>query len=67
MRPQWFEIDKIPYQDMWKDDAFWLPFVINNKYVKAFFLFKEDQKTIISQSLIDFDDEKEFHDSLKMS
>ena len=66
MRPQWFDIEKIPYEHMWKDDSFWLPFVINNKFVKAFFLFKEDQTTIISHNLFNFDDEKEFFDSLNI-
>jgi mutator protein MutT len=46
MRPEWFDISKIPYSKMWVDDAHWLPHVLNGKYVKAKFVFGADQKTI---------------------
>lgn len=28
MRPQWFKLDEIPYDDMWADDPLWLPIVL---------------------------------------
>lgn len=28
MRPEWFDIDKIPYNLMWKDDRYWLKHLI---------------------------------------
>lgn len=28
MKPQWFDITKIPYADMWPSDSLWLPHVI---------------------------------------
>ena len=28
MKPAWFKIDEIPYDDMWEDDAIWLPVLI---------------------------------------
>lgn len=40
MRPQWFEIDKIPYQDMWPDDADWYPLLFQRKHFEAYFLFE---------------------------
>jgi 8-oxo-dGTP pyrophosphatase MutT (NUDIX family) len=35
--PEWFEIDKIPYDKMWPDDKYWLPLVFKNKKFRAFF------------------------------
>jgi 8-oxo-dGTP pyrophosphatase MutT (NUDIX family) len=31
MRPQWWPIDDIPYEDMWAGDAEWMPYVIQNQ------------------------------------
>lgn len=42
MRPHWFSYDKIPYQNMWPDDEFWLPPVLDGHKVKARFYFKND-------------------------
>ena len=47
MEPVWIDRDNIPYDQMWSDDKYWLPLVLQNKYVKARFLFEEDCKTII--------------------
>ena len=40
MRPKWFKVDEIPFDEMWPDDEFWLPKVLNGKKVKAKFIFK---------------------------
>lgn len=42
MRPEWFKIEDIPYQNMWPDDKFWLPEVLNGKFVTGTFTFAED-------------------------
>lgn len=41
MKPQWFNIDKIPYEQMWPDDPYWLPLIIQNKKVIASFTLDE--------------------------
>jgi len=46
MAPQWFKTDKIPYQDMWEDDKFWLESVLCEKKVKASFVFGEGEKIV---------------------
>ena len=28
MRPQWYRIDKLPFENMWIDDPHWLPIVL---------------------------------------
>lgn len=42
MKPQWFNLDKIPYESMWPDDPFWLPLVLSGKKIKAEFTFGEN-------------------------
>jgi 8-oxo-dGTP diphosphatase / 2-hydroxy-dATP diphosphatase len=46
MRPEWFNFDKIPYEDMWDDDQYWLADFLAGKNVKAKFLFDENDKVI---------------------
>jgi 8-oxo-dGTP pyrophosphatase MutT (NUDIX family) len=45
MAPQWFEIDQIPYTDMWSDDPFWLPHVLHGEKISAD--FKLDEADVI--------------------
>lgn len=39
MNPKWFHIEDIPYGDMWDDDPFWLPYVLDGKKVTGEFTF----------------------------
>jgi len=50
MKPQWFEIDKIPFESMWPDDPFWLPLILKNKKIKAEFTFG-DKDIILNQKV----------------
>ena len=43
MLPKWFKINEIPYKEMWDDDRFWLPYVLEGKKVDADFIFKEGE------------------------
>jgi 8-oxo-dGTP diphosphatase len=42
MQPYWFDIDKIPYDRMFEDDKYWLPYVLEGKKINGFFEFDED-------------------------
>ncbi len=44
MLPKWFDTKEIPFKEMWEDDKFWLPQVLDGKKVKAKFIFKEGEK-----------------------
>ncbi len=44
MLPRWFNIREIPFEEMWDDDKFWLPQVLEGKKLKAKFIFKEGEK-----------------------
>jgi len=37
MSPKWFKTSDIPYTDMWSDDPYWLPQVIDGKKISADF------------------------------
>ncbi|MEI8248953.1 MAG: 8-oxo-dGTP diphosphatase [Candidatus Taylorbacteria bacterium] len=39
MRPQWFDVNQIPYEQMWSDDAYWLPLLLQGKKFTGTFLF----------------------------
>jgi 8-oxo-dGTP diphosphatase/2-hydroxy-dATP diphosphatase len=41
MKPQWFNIDKIPFKEMWPDDVHWMPLFLSGKKFKGKFLFGE--------------------------
>ena len=43
MKPKWFKLNEIPFNQMWPDDKFWLPKVLNGEKVKAEFIFKDGE------------------------
>ena len=46
MRPKWFHINEIPYNQMWTDDKYWLPMFLEEKRFEGKFLFDETNKII---------------------
>lgn len=59
MRPQWFDINEIPYDSMWPDDKHWLPLFLHNKKFKGKVLFDKND-SIISHEFLEIEtfDEK---------
>ena len=56
MRPYWFNFKNIPFAQMWPDDIYWFPLLLQNKLFKGEFLFdrpsdKDYSAKIISQKL----------------
>lgn len=54
MRPQWFDVGDLPYENMWADDIYWLPQVLEGKQLQTNFEFDADDK-IISHEVIEVD------------
>lgn len=46
MKPEWFNLENIPYDKMWEDDVIWLPRIINWESVEYDFRFNEDWKIV---------------------
>ena len=42
MRPKWFNLNKIPYDNMFEDDKLWLPEILKGNKVNAQFVFDKD-------------------------
>jgi 8-oxo-dGTP diphosphatase len=47
--PIWTAVDKIPYHDMWQDDAYWLPLLLERKAFRGYFVF--DGEKLLSHIL----------------
>lgn len=39
MKPHWFDIKEIPFNEMWQDDKFWMPLFLENKMFRRKFIF----------------------------
>lgn len=46
MKPQWYDLDAIPYEVMWEDDKYWLPQVLEGKRLQGKFVFDHNDKMI---------------------
>ncbi len=46
MLPKWFKINDIPYNEMWDDDRYWLPKVLQGNKLKAKFTFCPGERVI---------------------
>lgn len=42
MNPKWFNINDIPYSQMFPDDKYWLPLILEGKKIRAYFEFDEN-------------------------
>lgn len=52
MKPTWFKQSEIPFSDMWPDDLYWLPKVLEGDKIKAEFMFGEND------TIVDFNIDK---------
>jgi len=54
MKPQWFSIEQIPYNEMWPDDIYWLPLFLAGKRFTGKFLFGDGDE-ILEKELVEAD------------
>lgn len=48
MRPQWFPLDALPYDEMWGDDKHWMPLIFAGKRFRGTFTLDEHDNIIHS-------------------
>jgi len=46
MNPRWYNLELIPYEEMWPDDKYWLSKVLKGDKLKAKFYFDTNNKII---------------------
>jgi hypothetical protein len=44
MKPEWFDISRIPYDEMWEDDRIWIPRMLAGEKIEYNFYFGNDGK-----------------------
>jgi 8-oxo-dGTP diphosphatase/2-hydroxy-dATP diphosphatase len=54
MKPQWFDLELIPYDTMWPDDAHWLPIFLAGQKFRGQFVFGPDH-TMIKSAVTELD------------
>ena len=47
MRPRWYPIQTLPFDEMWVDDPHWLPNVLGGKKIEGEFLFDRSGGTML--------------------
>ncbi len=53
MTVEWFPLDKIPYEHMWKNDKHWLPLVLSGKKIKGYVRHTEERLSSIRLEYVD--------------
>lgn len=53
MKPEWFALDAIPYSEMWPDDQFWLPAMLEGKAISGAFHFAADGSVARNELVIE--------------
>jgi hypothetical protein len=48
MRPRWFALDALPFDQMWDDGRYWLPRLIRGETLHLLITFGEDNATVRS-------------------
>ncbi|MFP4444213.1 MAG: 8-oxo-dGTP diphosphatase [Spirochaetia bacterium] len=41
--PFWCSLKKIPFDKMWEDDKFWLPYLLTGRFISGKFVFDQDK------------------------
>jgi 8-oxo-dGTP diphosphatase/2-hydroxy-dATP diphosphatase len=46
MSPKWFNLDEIPFAQMWPDDIYWMPLFLKGNKFKGKFIFENNDKIL---------------------
>jgi 8-oxo-dGTP diphosphatase len=51
MNPMWYDVDALPFENMWVDDKHWLPLVLKGEKLNASFLFNKTGDKILDMKI----------------
>jgi 8-oxo-dGTP pyrophosphatase MutT (NUDIX family) len=46
IKPHWFKIQKLPYDQMWADGRHWLPRALSGEKIEATFIYNDDNHSL---------------------
>ncbi len=46
MKPEWFKEDNLPFDQMWRDDRYWMPEVFSGRKIEGYFIFGKEEKLV---------------------
>ncbi len=49
--PFWHDVENLPYGEMWADDAYWVPLMLEGKYFRAKFFYDKEVKKILKHEI----------------
>jgi len=53
VRPEWFDFNQLPFEQMWSDTPYWLPQVLSGLKPKMRFTFAQDHESVLSVEELD--------------
>ena len=56
MKPVWYAVGEIPFEQMWHDAVYWLPRFLAGERIRGRFIFAEDNETLTEVSISDWED-----------
>ncbi len=54
MSPKWFPFSEIPFEQMWSDDKYWFPLLLEGKKFKSSFVFDEPSSTTKKGEIVSY-------------
>jgi 8-oxo-dGTP diphosphatase len=51
--PRWCDLSEIPFDDMWEDDRYWLPLVIQGRRFSGYWIFDGDRMVDYRLEILD--------------
>lgn len=55
MKPAWFLINEVPYDEMWPDDRYWLPQVLSGQVCQGRFVFDKPSTAEYTSLILEHD------------
>jgi 8-oxo-dGTP diphosphatase len=49
--PRWIDTDDLPYEEMWDDDRYWLPLLLDGERFRGEFYFDSDGEEVLKYEL----------------